>query len=571
MSLNDHKLIRILTRQKKLSRPILENILVGTLMGTLGGILLRSYVSKIENIDMIWPLFVLIGLSIGIFSGFARERYEALQGYRERLAEEIQKSEKTLIKTEERYRNLIEQANDIIFTLDTENRFVEINGKFEELLGYKREEWTGRSLYDLIASNFRDKAIKFYWETLKGGTPRFELDAICADGHIVSLALANSPVRDAEGEIIGVIGIARDISESKKIEELQNKFIAHVSHELRTPLTAMREFVSLLIDNIPGKLNEEQKEYCQRIQVNIDRLTGIIENLLLISQTDEGRTTLGKKSIDVRELIRHVQDDSKALARKKGIRLTVALPDRFPSIYADPDKIIQVLTNLVGNALNFSQPGGWVKIGAADGGEEVIIWVEDNGIGIAAEDQEKIFDRFQQIRHGHKFGRRGSGLGLAISREIVSLHRGRIWVESTLGEGSKFSFTLPKTLAPKVLLVDDDPDLIEMFKDFLEPRHYRVSTAFDGEEAVLKATKELPDLIITDIVMPKMNGYEAIGRLKENKETATIPIIVLTGYGLDRERLNNLGAQNLPALYKPVSMEEFLKAVSNALGEREKT
>jgi len=384
---------------------------------------------------------------------------------------------------------------------------------------------------------------------------------------VINLSLANSPVRDAEGEIMGVMGIARDISERKKVEELQNKFISHVSHELRTPLAAMREFVSLLLDEIPGGMNLEQKEYLGRIQSNIDRLTRMIENLLFLSGLEEARIVLEKKLTDIGDLVRQVRDDFKVEAGKKFLQLEVVLPDDLPRIYADPDKMIQVLTNLLGNALKFTRDGGWVKIGARNTGEEIEIWVEDNGIGIAPDDQEKIFDRFQQIRHGHKFGRQGTGLGLAISREIISLHRGRIWVESNPGQGSRFVFALPKALAPKVMLVDDDPDLVEMFKDFLQPHSYRIVTAYDGEEAVAKAIREMPDLIILDIVMPKMNGYEVIGRLKDNKKTCDIPIIILTGYGLDQERLSALASRALPTLYKPTSMSQFLQAVGAVLGK----
>lgn len=566
-----NRVLQALRGERTLTRPVLENILVGTLTGALVGVLLKGYLGKLENLNIEWTLFLLIGLLIGLFSGFARAKKEKLEIYGEKLTEKIRESEKKLVKTEERYKSLFERANDVIFALDTESRFIEMNSKFEEILGYKREEWKGRSFYDLISSNCRDEAFKFYWETLKGGTPRFELEAIRADGQVVSLALANSPVRDSEGEIIGVMGIARDISESKKIEELQNKFISHVSHELRTPLAAMKEFVSLLIDGIPGRLNNKQKEYLNRIHSNIDRLTPIIENLLLVSQVDEEKITLERKLINVKELILQVRDDFKGAAEKNSLQFEISVADQLPNIYADPDKVIQVLTNLVGNALKFTPEGGWIRIGAGDSIDEVKIWVQDNGIGIAPQDQEMIFDRFQQIRSDHPFGRHGSGLGLAISREIIRLHRGRIWVESRRGQGSKFIFCLPKTMAPNILLVDDDPDLLEMFKDFLEPHHYRVSTAYNGEEAVTKAIREIPDLIILDIIMPRMNGYEVIGRLKENKETCNIPIIILTGYGLDQERLDRLGTRALPAMYKPVTMNEFLKTVSLTLEKSLKT
>lgn len=559
-------------QERGLTRPVLENILVGTLMGTLVAIFLRTYLDRLQALNLDWTLlFIIFGLLLGLFSGFEREKKEQLENIGKKLSKEIKNSEDQLIQTEIRFENLIECANDVIFTLDTENRFVEINTKFEEVFGYERRNWEGRSFYDLIVSNQKDDAIKFYWETLKGGRPRFELDAIREDGQVISLAMASAPINDSEGEVVGAMIIARDISESKKIEELQNKFISHVSHELRTPLTAMREFVSLLLDGIPGIINGEQKDYLGRIEFNIDRLTRIIENLLFLSKADEERITPDKRFIDIKDLILQVKEDFKVAAGRKSLQLGVSIPENLPHVYADPDKIIQVITNLVGNSLKFTPPGGMIKIGAQGKKDELEIWVQDTGVGIAPEDQEKIFDRFQQIRQGHKFGRKGTGLGLAISREIVRLHRGEIRVESKLGAGSRFIFTMPWALAPKILLVDDDPDLVEMYKDFLEPQQCRIITAVNGEEAVQKAGEEIPDLMILDIVMPKMNGYEVIGRLKENKLTCHIPIIILTGYGLDRQRLDDLSSRAVPALHKPVSMKEFLNAVSKVLGTKSKT
>ncbi len=554
------KLRQYLFSQRQLGRLVLENVLVGTLMGALIGVALRGYLKQLSNLNLDWALFILLGLIIGLLSGFARENHQKYKIFGEKLSASLRR-ESQLVTTEERYKNLLDQANDVIFLLDEKSRFVEMNGKFEEILGYKRNKWVGRSLYDFIPSSDRDVAIKYCWETLRGGSPRFDLDALRADGRIINLALANSPVRNADGEITGIMGIARDISESKKIEELQNKFVSHVSHELRTPLTAMREFIALLIDEIPGKLNEDQKEYCSRVRFNIDRLTRIIENLLLVSSADEGKITLEKRLIDLNELIVHVRDTLKITAERKKIRIKEVIDETLPRIYADPDRVIQVLTNLVSNAIKFTPEKGEITMGARDSEDDVILWVEDDGIGIAPQDQERIFDRFQQIRHLHAFGEQGTGLGLAISREIVALHRGEIWVESEPGAGSKFFISLPKALAPLVLLVDDDPDLLEMYKDFLEPLHYRISTAHNGEEALEKAFTENPDLIILDIVMPKMNGYEVLGRLKQNKLTCNIPVIILSGYSLDQERMDILGKELLPTLHKPISMNEFVGAV----------
>ncbi len=559
------KLRQIFLAPIPMGRLVLENVLVGTLMGALVGLALRGYLGYLDQIQMDWAIFLLVGLLIGLFSGFARQSHQQFKLFGEKMTTTLRRSQKQLVTTEERYKKLLERANDLIFLLDEKSCFVEMNGKFEEIFGYRRDQWIGRSFYDLVPGNFRDEAIKYCWETLKGGSPRFELDTVRADGRVINLALANSPIRNAEGEITGVMGIARDISESKKLEELQNRFVSHVSHELRTPLTAMGEFVSILTDEIPGELNQSQRDYCKKIGFNIERLTRIIENLLLISRADEGKITLEKEPVDLGVLVRQVRDTLAPSADRKRITLEMEIEENLTEIYADPNRISQVITNLAANALKFTPENGKVTIGVRDRESSVELWVRDTGIGISPQDQERIFDRFQQIRHRPTFGTGGTGLGLAISREIVFLHRGSIRVESEVGSGSVFYVALPKALAPRVLLVDDDPDLIEMYKDFLSDLHYRISVAYNGAEAVKLALEENPDLIILDIVMPQMNGYEVLGRLKQNQLTCNIPVIILTGYGIDRHRIGALGKEILPALKKPISMNEFVGAVVSVL------
>jgi len=556
----------LLKREFVVTRGVLENTLVGTCVGLLVGLVIRGFIPRLNEVNLDWVIFILIGLILGVTSGFERDRKQVLLKRKAQLEAEVKKSRVSLLTTEERYKNLFNYANDVILILESDGRFAELNPKFEETMGYPPRDWIGRSFYDLLTSGCRDEAIKNFWEALKGSSPRFILDAVNSKGGVVNLACAASPVRDTEGEVIGAMIIARDISESKNLEELQNRFIAHASHELRTPLTAMREFVSLLVDGVAGEMGEEQKRYLGRVEFNIDRLSRIIDNLLLMAQADEEKITLDKRYLDLTELLSQVEEDYRAAAAKKNQILVLTVPGPLPKFYFDPDRLMQVLINLVGNAMKFTPEGGRIELGARQDDGLVTAWVRDNGVGIEKEQHEKIFDRFQQIRDGHKFGRKGAGLGLAISREIVRLHRGRMWVESVPGEGSAFYFSIPISQAPRILLVDDDPDLVEMYKDFLAPYHYRVSTAYNGEEALQKAVQEKPDLLVLDVVMPKMNGYEVLGRLQESEETRAIPVIILTAYGLDQKRLSGV-SRAIPALHKPVSLNEFISAVREALPE----
>ncbi|HPJ71084.1 MAG TPA: PAS domain S-box protein, partial [bacterium] len=370
--------LRWMRREYSLSRVVMENTLVGTCMGLLVGLLLRGCLPQLNQINLDWVIFILIGMIIGLLSGFERKRQAQMEKKKNLLEKEVRESRGALVTTEDRYKNLFDNANDVIMVLDSDGRFVEVNGKFRDILGYEAAEWLGRSFYDLITAACRDVAIKNYWETLKGGAPRFELDAVHAGGSTINLACANSPVRDREGEVIGAMIIARDISESKNLEELQNRFISHASHELRTPLTAMREFASLLIDGVAGELNEDQKKYLERVEANIDRLARIIDNLLLMSQAEQEKIVLDKRQLDFGEVLAQVKEDYQAAAAKKRQDLTLNLGEEMPRILFDPDRVIQVLINLLGNAMKFTPDGGRIELGARRDGASLVAWVKDN-------------------------------------------------------------------------------------------------------------------------------------------------------------------------------------------------
>ena len=229
---------------------------------------------------------------------------------------------------------------------------------------------------------------------------------------------------------------------NQRLEELsrvKDEFVATVSHELRTPLTAIKEGISLLLDEALGSINEEQKDFLKTVDDNIERLTELISNMLDLSKIEAGRLRLFRKRIAVRRLIEDALSNYKAMA---GQRTLVADVDNLPDIFADPNRILQVLGNLISNAIKFTNNGGRITITSRARNGHVALSVQDNGIGIAKDDLNKLFQRFSQVGEGQ--GRpRGTGLGLALCKELVELHRGRITVDSEPGHGSTFTLTLP--------------------------------------------------------------------------------------------------------------------------------
>lgn len=233
-----------------------------------------------------------------------------------------------------------------------------------------------------------------------------------------------------------------EIKERLRAEELKDEFVSTVSHELRTPLAITKEGIALLLDGIPGDVNDKQRKVLTSARGNIDRLARIINDLLDISKIEAGKMQMNKASVDMAALVEGVVRNFEVLARQKGLRLDLDQKLTNQHVLADPDRIVQVLTNLISNALKFTAQGG-VRVSTLARGEQVACIVEDSGVGLTKEEVTHVFDKFTQFGRTHGAGEKGTGLGLSIAKQIVELHRGRIWAESTTGQGSRFSFLLP--------------------------------------------------------------------------------------------------------------------------------
>jgi len=234
----------------------------------------------------------------------------------------------------------------------------------------------------------------------------------------------------------------------KELDRLKDQFVSTVSHEIRTPLSIIKEGVSLLTDKIPGPINEKQNQVLTATTNNIDRLARIIDNLLDTAALEAGKYKLTREFIDITDVMKQVAATFKSRAAEKGLELRVDVPKLGVKLFADADKIAQIFTNLIGNAIKFTKRG-FVEVSVIEKEQEIECAVVDTGRGISKENLAQIFSKFQQFGRKQGAGEKGTGLGLVIVKGVIKLHQGRIWVGSDLGKGTRFTFTLPKVTTEK--------------------------------------------------------------------------------------------------------------------------
>ncbi|MBI1992028.1 MAG: response regulator [Candidatus Omnitrophica bacterium] len=508
------------------------------------------------------------------------------------------------------------------------------------------------------------------------------------------------------------VELRRANEELKKLDQLKSDFVSMVSHELRTPMATIKEFAGIIVDEIAGPVTNEQREYLGVVKANVDRLSRIVNDLLDMTKIEAGRLMLNKVLVEPQAMVEHVLQSMRPLAEAKAITLEVSLPPAVPSVFADEDKITQILVNLISNAIKFTEKGGRIHLKVSEQPAEVEFSVADTGTGIAPQDLPKLFEKFQQIEGGSaEGGAKGTGLGLAISKRLVELHGGHIRAASELGKGSVFSFALPKhdpdevfreclrrgieqakrkqgcfsisvvaipnfqqlkalygpeetnrllkqlelmikemvrrrqgdivirwqqgemvvilaevdqtgskviaerikrltmrhafvlggqTLTiplvtttatypdealtedeliqitegrlrqvecrkTRVLVVDDERKVRELLREALEHRGYEVLTSAGGPEALERLKRESVDLILLDLVMPVMDGYEFYHALKEDPRTKEVPVIIVTAKGDRKDRRIGLEPEPYNYIVKPFQLEDLLSKMHDVL------
>ncbi|HEY2385853.1 MAG TPA: ATP-binding protein [Candidatus Binatia bacterium] len=395
-------------------------------------------------------------------------------------------------------------------------------------------------------------------------------------GRVTPHEWESHPVRDPSGVVVGRGFVIRDRSQAHELTALKREFLSTVTHELRTPLTSVKGSLQLVLGKATA-LSTIERELLAISLKNTDRLIRLINDMLDISQLELGKMELSFTPIAPASLIEETIAGLRSYAAGRDITIADELDSDLPPVSGDRDRLIQVLTNLLSNAVKFSPTGGKVLVHATYDARELRIGVRDWGVGIAANDHGRLFQRFQRL-HAGRSEEPGTGLGLAISKAIVDRHGGSIFVESEEAAGSTFTLVLPlatiepaaaddlaagavATVRPTVLLVDDDPDFGTVLEVSLAPR-YRLLRVERGVQALDVARAERPDLVLLDVVLPDLSGYDVLRILQHSDATRRIPVVMLTVQP-ERVLARGLGAADVVA--KPVDVAELERVITRTL------
>ena len=328
-----------------------------------------------------------------------------------------------------------------LVVVDANGKVVMMNPAAERLLGISKKSKIGRP----VSENLREEQLI----SLVSGSEEQgnrEIEMISKHDETKKVLRASSAVIENEnGQTVGMVSVLSDITKQKQLDRLKNEFVASVSHELRTPLVAISKSLSLLLGKAAGHLSEVQEQFLSIAERNLERLSRVIDDLLDLSKLESGKMEVKFAPVALGEVITEVIDGLHSWAESKSITIRKEIPEGIPEINIDQGRMIQVLNNLIGNAIKFTPKEGTITVSAELLAEEgaLKVSVEDTGIGIDEKDLPKLFDKFYQAGERLSADVNGTGIGLSIARELIQLHGGKIWAESEVGQGAKFSFTLP--------------------------------------------------------------------------------------------------------------------------------
>ena len=503
------------------------------------------------------------------------------------------KAEEALRNSEKMYRAIGESIDYGVWVCDPDGRNIYASESFLRLVGLTQEQCSNFGWGEVLHPDDAERTIAAWKECVRtGGHWDIEHRFRGIDGKWHPILARGVPVKNDRGEITAWVGINLDISRLKQVEnELReadrrkDEFLATLAHELRNPLAPIRNGLQIM------RLMPDKAEAVEQARLMMERqlqqMVHLIDDLLDLSRISRGKIELRKERAALAAVVQSAIETSRPMIEQSGHQLTVSFPPDSTFVDADVTRLAQVFSNLLNNAAKYTEKGGHIWLSVERQGSEVAVSVKDNGIGIPSHMLSQVFEMFTQVDRSPGKSQEGLGIGLSITKRLVEMHNGTVEARSDgHGLGSEFIVRLPVllstaheaqpsredkqqagTLAPRrILVVDDNEDSASSMALMIEFMGHEVRTAYTGLEAIEVASAFQPHVILLDIGMPGLNGYDACRRIREQSWAQDVVIIALTGWGQDEDKRRSQEAGFNHHLVKPVEPEKIEKLLAVSLG-----
>ncbi len=497
-------------------------------------------------------------------------------------------AEAALTASERQLRMITDIAPVYLARVDTQLRYLFVNKAYAERFGLDRDAVIGKRIPEVVGEQAFATFEPYVERAFAGEAVEFEIDIPYRQIGMHHMHVSYMPERNAHDEVCGLVAVITDITSRKRAEEQlkqadrrKDEFLAMLSHELRSPLAPIRTAVEIMGRSGPFEPNVEKARAI--IQRQVEHLTRLVDDLLDVSRITHSKITVRIATVELAPVVMHALDTARPLIDARTQTLLVNLPPGPLYVKADSVRLAQIFANVLANAAKYTQEGGRIELSVEGDQDTVKIRVRDNGIGISAELLPQVFDLFTQAERSADRAQGGLGIGLTLARRLLELQGGTIRAFSAgLGTGSEFVIELPAGVAAeciaseqtagksavsrrrrKILVVDDNVDSAESLTFLLKSNGDELRIAHDGPSALTAARSFLPDIILLDIGLPSLSGYEVAGQLRTYPETQHAVLIALTGYGQPEDRRKAMEAGFDHHLVKPVDLEKLEKLIDS--------
>jgi PAS domain S-box-containing protein len=478
---------------------------------------------------------------------------------------------------------IVESSDDAIVSKDLSGIITSWNHGAERLFGYTAQEVIGKPITILVPADLSDEEMGILERIRHGGRiDHYETVRRRKDGALLDISLTVSPIMDAQGTIVGASKIARDITDRKQAQELlqaadrrKNEFLATLAHELRNPLAPIRSSLDIL--RMTGRDDPANERVQEMMERQVKHMVRLVDDLLEVSRISTGKIDLRLEPTEIAPIVCTAIETSQPLIEAGGHQLVTTLPPEPLMVNGDRVRLSQVIANVLNNAAKYSEPRGQIWLTVSHDRGEVVVSVRDTGIGISADMLPHVFDMFAQADQAMRRSQEGLGIGLALVKRLVELHHGRVEARSDgEGRGSEFTIRLPLSQEPlpvvdeaspiidhgrrssfqrRILVVDDNQDAATSLGILLGILGSDVRIAHDGADALEAVPSFQPSLVLLDLGMPGMNGYEVARRIRELPQFQRATLVALTGWGQENDRRRTREAGFDHHLLKPVDRE----------------